>query len=60
MKYYVCTGRLVLNGVKFFIEAANEEEARRMAERGEYEDYDVIGAEAVDWTISSAVRPIDS
>ncbi len=45
---YRFTGRLVLGGVTFYIQAPDETEAQRLAMLGKYDEYDADGAETVD------------
>lgn len=52
MPEFIAKGTITLNGVDFFITAANKEEAILKAERGEYDDYEVGDT-------SSDVRKID-
>jgi hypothetical protein len=53
MPQFTARGDVALSDVTFFIEADDEEEARAKAEAGEYDFYEIDGAETVDWTIRS-------
>jgi len=51
MPEYMAVGRLVLDGVRFFVEAETEEEARAKFDENVYESYDIVSGETVDWDI---------
>jgi hypothetical protein len=44
-------GSVTLNGAIFFIDADSSQAAVEKARQGEFEDYDIDGAELVDWEI---------
>ena len=48
---YTFRGRLELSGVVFYVKAGNAVEAKEKAARGEYEEYDVSGAEAINCSL---------
>jgi hypothetical protein len=50
-KEYLARGYLTLSGVQFTIIASSPEEARAKAARGEWRDYDVVGASTADCKI---------
>ena len=54
MPEYLFRGRLELNGVIFTVNAENEEEARAKAKTGDYSEWDISGAEGVNWTLDPA------
>lgn len=49
MAEFICTGSVTLNGVTFYIEAENLHHASVKADRGEWTNYDITGAETSDW-----------
>lgn len=49
MPKFICTGKVTLNGVIFYIEAKDETEATKKAAAGDWVDYETSGAETVDW-----------
>lgn len=51
MAEYTFQGSVTLRGVTFYVKAATEAEAREKARKGDYEDYDALGAETSDWEI---------
>lgn len=48
---YMFRGSVTLNGAIFFIDADSSQAAVEKARQGEFEDYDIDGAELVDWEI---------
>ena len=52
MNQYVFSGRVVLNGCQFIIEAETEEEAREKVRRGEWGEVETAGGEFVDWSVT--------
>lgn len=52
MARFTATGSLRLSGVIFMIDADTEEEAKKKAEAGKFDEYEIEVAEAVDWSIS--------
>lgn len=56
MKEFAVTGRVTLNGVRFTILAENEADAARKATAGDYADYDLTGAETIDWEITGRIE----
>lgn len=52
MPAWIFRGSIRLDGVEFRITAATEEEAIAKAEAGEFDEYDEMGAETVDWEIN--------
>lgn len=51
LRSFTCRGRLTLDGVTFTLSAASLEEARALAAAGTWEDWDVTGAENIDWVL---------
>jgi hypothetical protein len=51
MPEYIFKGRMTLEGVTFFVEAENEEEAKFKASCGQYEYCEHDGASACDWSL---------
>lgn len=51
MGEYIFKGTLDLEGVEFFVEAENEEEALAKAKRGEWASYEISGASSVDCSL---------
>lgn len=51
---YFCRGTLELSGVIFTIKASSAEEAAEKAKAGEWDEWDVSGAESINWTINPA------
>ena len=49
---YIFEGTVTRRGVTFFVKAASEVEAKEKAAAGEFEDYDVNGAETSDWEMN--------
>lgn len=56
---YTGKGRVTLEGVTFYILADTLDEAKEKARRGEYTDYDALGAETSDWEISPKTVRLD-
>lgn len=50
-KEFTFQGSLELRGVVFFVTATDEAHAREKARAGEWEEWDVAGAEGVNWTL---------
>jgi hypothetical protein len=58
-KQYIFNGRVELSGVQFIVEAENEDDAKAKAKRGEWEDYDLSGAETVNTDIYVSTCQLD-
>jgi hypothetical protein len=52
MAQFTFYGTLELNCVCFFVEAADEAEAKAKAAAGQYTQYETLGAEPVNWTLN--------
>lgn len=50
-KTYSFVGRVTLDGVVFFIDAPSKTAALEAVRSGKFDEYEVAGAETVDWTI---------
>lgn len=53
MREYFCRGSLTLNGVTFFILAADQQEAEEKARNGQWHDWEAGGAESSDWELDA-------
>jgi hypothetical protein len=51
MPEYLFRGRLELSGVIFTVVAENEADAKDKAKAGRYEEWDIAGAEGVNWKL---------
>lgn len=51
---FTCRGRLTLEGVTFFIEASDREEAMEMARKGQWRDWEIVRAGSVDWRLDAS------
>lgn len=51
LRQFTCRGRLTLDGVTFILSAASLEEARALAAAGTWEEWDITGAEGIDWVL---------
>jgi hypothetical protein len=54
MGRFIARGTITLNAAMFVITADNIEQARKKAREGDFSEYDLDGAEAVDWEINVA------
>lgn len=50
-RLFTCRGRLTLDGVTFTLKAKSLEDAEQLAAAGHWEDWDVSGAESIDWVL---------
>ena len=48
---YTCRGTLELSGVVFTIKARSFEEAEEKSRNGEWDEWDITGAESINWTM---------
>lgn len=53
MTEYFFTADITLRGVTLIVEAKNKDEAKRKAEGGQWNNWDIKGGELVDWKITS-------
>lgn len=52
MKRFWFKGTATLRGVQFLIEASSEKNAVNRAHNGEWDEYDISGADTSDWKIN--------
>jgi hypothetical protein len=48
---WLCRGWIKLSGVQFSVSAATEDEARKKAAAGDWDDYDTTVASGEDWKL---------
>lgn len=58
-KFFICRGRLTLDNVVFHIKARSYEHAEQLIRDNRWDDWDVSGAESVDWEMKEDTLEIN-